>query len=369
MSRILVLCVDRDDDLGRKAGVDSPVIGRDENIEAAVKLAQSDPEDSDINTIFGAVKLYDELVKEGRDVEIVTIAGDINVGSVSDFRIAEQLDAIKRRLKAREVVVVTDGAEDEAILPIIQSRFRVNMVKRIVVKQSRDIENTYYMIKQILNDPKFSRIIFIPLGVASLVYAISVFVNYPQGASIAILSFLGFFFLMKGFGLESIVEEFTASLKSTLYEGKVSFVTNFIALIMFIIAIVQGFGLLWSFYTSPIQVGYLMLLTAFIYGAIWWFVGAGIFIGLGKFLDGYLENRLHSRYIVYPFFILAMGLIIWGGSIFILSYHEGFEISRDSAPIYLAGAISGAIVISLISIAISSRIKKSSVHGTGDKTP
>ncbi len=253
--------------------------------------------------------------------------------------------------------------------PSIHSIFRINMVKRIVVKQSQDIENTYYMIKQMLNDPKISRIIFIPLGLASLIYAISVFVNYPQGASIAILSFLGFFFLMKGFGLESLVEEFTKGLKNTLYEGKVSFVTNFIALIMFIIGIVQGFGLLWNFYNNPIKVGYLILLTAFIYGAIWWIVGAGVFIGLGKFLDGYLENKLHARYVVYPFFILAMGLIIWGGSVFILSFHEGFDVSRSDAPVYLGGAITGAIIISLIAISISSKIKKSTSYETGERTP
>ena len=37
--RILVLCVDRDGDLGAKAGVKTPVTGRDANLNAAVSLA------------------------------------------------------------------------------------------------------------------------------------------------------------------------------------------------------------------------------------------------------------------------------------------------------------------------------------------
>lgn len=358
MSKILILCVDRDDDIGRKAGLKSPVIGREENINAALKLAEKDPEDSDINTIFGAINLYDELIAKGIDAEIVTVSGDINIGTTSDLKIAEELDFIKKKFRSKEVIVVGDGAEDEAILPLIESRFKINMIKRIVVKQSQNLENTYYIIKQFLNDPKISRILFIPLGLASLIYAISIFVNYPQGAKIAILAFLGFYFLMKGFGLENILDEFTASLKRTLYEGKVSFVTNLIALIMVILGIVQGFQLLWNYYNRPIMVGYIILLTAFIYGAVWWMVAGGVFVGIGRFLDSYLDSEVYYKALVYPFFIIATGLIVWGGSVFILSLQEGFHISQVDAPFYLAGAIVGAIFISLSGIMISSRMKK-----------
>jgi|Deesub1362A_J573_1020465.scaffolds.fasta_scaffold00050_12 putative membrane protein len=358
MSKILILCVDRDDDIGRKAGLKSPVIGREENINAALKLAEKDPEDSDINTIFGAINLYDELIAKGIDAEIVTVSGDINIGTTSDLKIAEELDFIKKKFRSKEVIVVGDGAEDEAILPLIESRFKINMIKRIVVKQSQNLENTYYIIKQFLNDPKISRVLFIPLGLASLIYAISIFVNYPQGAKIAILAFLGFYFLMKGFGLENILDEFTVSLKRTLYEGKVSFVTNLIALIMVILGIVQGFQLLWNYYNRPIMVGYIILLTAFIYGAVWWMVAGGVFVGIGRFLDSYLDSEVYYKALVYPFFIIATGLIVWGGSVFILSLQEGFHISQVDAPFYLAGAIVGAIFISLSGIMISSRMKK-----------
>lgn len=74
--RILIICIDRDNDLGEKAGVVSPVIGRAANLDAAIKLACADPEDSDINTIFGGINVYDKLTAEKNDVEIVSIAGD-----------------------------------------------------------------------------------------------------------------------------------------------------------------------------------------------------------------------------------------------------------------------------------------------------
>ncbi len=38
---LLVLCVDLDDDLGRKTGIDTPVVGRDAVVDAAVALAST----------------------------------------------------------------------------------------------------------------------------------------------------------------------------------------------------------------------------------------------------------------------------------------------------------------------------------------
>ena len=121
---VLVLCIDRDNDLGRKGGVTTPVVGREANIEAALKLGMSDPEDSDVNTIFGGIKTFGEIAASGRNVEIASIAGDLKVGLISDNKLASQLEDLLARLHPQGVVVVSDGAEDEAILPIITSRIR-----------------------------------------------------------------------------------------------------------------------------------------------------------------------------------------------------------------------------------------------------
>ena len=56
--KTIVIALDRDDDMGRKTGIKSPIIGRENNIEAAVKLGLADPEDSDTNAIFEAVRSY-----------------------------------------------------------------------------------------------------------------------------------------------------------------------------------------------------------------------------------------------------------------------------------------------------------------------
>ena len=63
--RILILCVDRDDDIGVKTGIKTPIIGRDVNVRAASELAVEDPEEADANSMFAAVKLYDTLSERG----------------------------------------------------------------------------------------------------------------------------------------------------------------------------------------------------------------------------------------------------------------------------------------------------------------
>ena len=44
-TKLLVICVDRDNDVGEKTGLETPVVGRNACIEAAQKLALEDPED------------------------------------------------------------------------------------------------------------------------------------------------------------------------------------------------------------------------------------------------------------------------------------------------------------------------------------
>ena len=119
--KVLVLCVDRDDDLGQKAKVKGPVVGREEILKAAGKLALADPQDSDSNSMFQAVKVFDEMDKQYLAKPAV-LTGHKNVGMQSDKELSDQLDKVLKKFSADYVVLVTDGAEDENVLPIIQSR-------------------------------------------------------------------------------------------------------------------------------------------------------------------------------------------------------------------------------------------------------
>ncbi len=143
---LAVVCVDRDNDFGRKAGIEGPLIGRKNNLRAAVKLALADPEDSDANCLFMTIQLFDELSEKYDEIEIITLIGSKKFGFESDVKINEQLDAFLETFKADAFVLVTDGAEDDQITPILQSRAPIISKKTVIIKLAREWECTVYTI-------------------------------------------------------------------------------------------------------------------------------------------------------------------------------------------------------------------------------
>ncbi|UCH72543.1 MAG: DUF373 family protein, partial [Thermoplasmatales archaeon] len=197
--KTLILNVDRDDDFGRKAKVKSPIIGIKNNIDAANKLGQTDPEDSDLNAIFSAISTYKLLAEEGKDVEIATICGHINVGLKSDDILSKQLEEVIKKTGAQDVILLSDGAEDEYILPIVQSRIKITSVKRVSVKQSKELEYTYYRILKILDDEKIQKQFLLPITLILIVWGIFVLLQMASAGFGAMLLTLGAYLLIRIF--------------------------------------------------------------------------------------------------------------------------------------------------------------------------
>lgn len=369
----LVLCIDRDNDLGSKAHLPGPIIGRADNVNAALQLGLTDPEDSDINAIFEGIRVYDDLKSQGVEAELASISGDENVGLKSDQILSEQLDRVLSTVNATSVIIVSDGAEDEFILPIVQSRIKLDGVKRVVIRQSESLESTYYTIKKLFEDPKIANAIFIPIGLVLLLFAILSFAGHPEIALIVISLFIGVYLLFRGLGLDDVLEGITQSVKSSFYGGNISFVTYMVALALVIIGVAQGIittlSLDFSIY------GGVLTAAVFINTAAWWFVAAGVIATIGRVIDAYLNDTKHVwRYVEYPFFMLSTGLILWSASILILALGGKpvpvlnpadvlvIQTSRSIEIItgfqLLMFSVAGAIVIALIGIAISTLVKR-----------
>ena len=186
--RILILCVDRDNDVGKKADVKTPVIGRQSNMDAATKLILEDPEEADANAMFEAIRIYDSLegAKSGEEYEVSTIAGSEVGGIAADRRLVSELTSTLERFKASSIILVTDGFADEDILPLVQSRVPVTSVRRIIVKHSESIEETAAVLskymRMLMEDPRYSRIALGLPGILLLVLGILlvISVSYPQ---------------------------------------------------------------------------------------------------------------------------------------------------------------------------------------------
>lgn len=195
--RTLIVCVDVDDDLGEKARVKGPVIGRKANLAAASKLATVDPEDSDVNTMFAGIHLYDQMAKEHEDAEVVTLTGSSRLGHHADRQVSRQLEAILAKFPADSCIFVSDGASDEQIMPLVSSRVKIDSVKTVTVKQTKELEKTYFVILEKLREPHFARIVFGIPGIILLLFAFSEFLGIRL-----FLALLGGYLLFKGIGLE-----------------------------------------------------------------------------------------------------------------------------------------------------------------------
>jgi putative membrane protein len=205
--RLLVLAVDVDNDLYRKTRIGGPLIGRVQNLNGATQLALADPEDTDSNTMFQAVKTYDELKEEGYSVDIATITGAESEGYNADREITSQIEQVLDQTKADSCIFVTDGASDDRVLPLIESRIKIGSVKSVTVKQSKALESTYMTILEKLKEPHYARIIFGIPAILFLLFAAS----YAAGLGWQLpIGIIGFYLFIKGFGMEdAILDSFT----------------------------------------------------------------------------------------------------------------------------------------------------------------
>ena len=349
--RTLVLSVDRDDDIGWKAHIESPAIGRAACLKAANTLALADPEDSDINAIFSAIKIYDELTEKGEETAIAVVAGNHLHMIEGDRRIATSLEQVIKETQATNCILVTDGAEDEYVIPIIQSRIPVSSIRRVIVNQMPNLEGTYYILKKFLDDPKISRMVFIPLGLAMILYATAYLLDYPGVATIIVVGVIGAYLLYKGFGFDEIVHSIMDALRISLSRGRFSFVTYTTTILLIIIGFTVGFINVLKFYSTDGSLGLVLYLMTFIYGSIEWLIVAGLVTSVGVIIDVYANEREGlGKVIVFPFFVIALGFILYGASVYIISVSgvPDFPLSAEVA----ADNILYSTVIGIISAVV-----------------
>jgi putative membrane protein len=205
-SKLLVICVDRDDDIGKKAGIKSPVVGRDACLEAAQRLALEDPEDDDSNAIFGAVKTYEDLISKGYTAEVVTVAGDQNRGVQADEKVVTEIKLVLKTFSANGAVIVSDGDDDEMVIPVIQNVIPVVSVQRVVMQVSKTIEHSYAVfgkfLKMVMYDPKYSKFFLGVPGILLLIGGVGTITGLTAEISAVLVSILGAAFLIRAFDLD-----------------------------------------------------------------------------------------------------------------------------------------------------------------------
>ncbi|ERG95316.1 DUF373 family protein [Haloquadratum walsbyi] len=325
---LLVLCVDLDDDLGRKTGLQTPVIGRETIERAAVDLATADPEDSDVNVLFQGIHQYDNLTNDttvGEDVAVAAVTG-VDGGDVEANRvIGEEIDRVLAGLSTGEninAIVITDGAQDESILPVIRSRVPIDSVRRVVVRQAQDLESIYYTMKQVLADAETRGTVLIPLGILLLIYpfvTVASLFDVPGAVVLGIISgLLGLYTLSRGLGIEDVLDDMVARTRDVLYEGRVTFITYVAAIALIIVGGFRGYALLQLVRQAVSEMTLVLGAAAFVHGSVQWFAAAGVTSSLGQVTDEYLADRFRWRYLNAPFYVGAISIVLYVVSGFFL---------------------------------------------------
>ena len=360
----LVVCLYRGEPLG---DVDVPVVGR-ENVEGLVTtIGVDDPEDSRVNCILEGLRVARDL----DDETIVAVLAGVGDTVGSDREIARQMDQLVAEYDPESAIVVVDSAEDERLVPIVESRVRVDAVDRVVVRQARDIESTYYLLKQFLADEELRKTVLIPVGVALLAFPALLAVFDSVALSVgAIATVVGLFLLYKGLNVAAILASLSEGVRDALYSGQVSLVTYVVGLGLALVGSFAGVLSVSSLDTET--TGTLILAMQFTYEAIPWLTGAALIASAGRLLDEFIrDHELGGAYVYLPFVALAVGLAVRGFSAYFLRIAEVVDPLRIPAAEYgpievdsftiapgthLALFILASIVVSLVGVRIASYV-------------
>lgn len=356
--KTLVLCVDRDDDIGIKTGIKGPLVGREDNLTGAVKLGLADPEDSDTNALLSALSLYDQLVKEGQDTEIATICGDVRVGSVSDLVLTQQLDRVLEEVRPDRVFLVSDGAEDEAFGPILGSRIRIDHVRRVFVRQTPTAEGLYYAAAKQLKNPKVRRKIIAPLGFVLLLFG-TLYLFVPGAAPALVLLLAGLYFILISLPFNSVRDFLTKfsdayeRLRNSVMAGDLSIFFVVTSIILLILGFAFGADI-----ASKTSGGYVPQALGFMFGALWWVILAALVFEGGKVLTAYFRHgRVPRHVLAVSGTFVALGLVVLGTIQILQALFVGYNPAASLPLIYLSIGLA-ILLVGATGLSYRTRVEK-----------
>ncbi|HEY1197782.1 MAG TPA: DUF373 family protein [Thermoplasmata archaeon] len=330
----LVVCIDRDDDLGRKASVAGPVVGRAAVVDAAVRLATVDPEDSDTNAIFASVSLLDELKGAGEEAEVCILTGSPKVGVLSDRRVADQFDRVLASLHASSAYLVSDGAEDEYLFPIIASRVRVDGVRRVYVRQNASIESTYYTIVRAMKDPKLRAKTILPFAFVLLILGIAAASGVLLWGVIGLAIVLGIYLIFWTFDIDEAFIDSVRSASADIRQGSVAFGFGLFSLALVGVGFLSGYN---TYYANLSQPAITRILLFIQMGLFYWILAAIIWETGRAIRRRFARGRFPRTFAVATTSIVGIGCMSYG-IVFLVRYLEG------TAPVPQLALVIGLLV-------------------------
>ncbi|MFB6074440.1 MAG: DUF373 family protein [Haloarculaceae archaeon] len=367
----LVVCLDRGSPVTPERQL--PVAGREAVESLVTDLGIEDPEDSRINCLLEALRVSRDLEADGEET-IVAVVGDAGDGVAADRAVAGQTDELVEEYDPDSAVVVLDSAEDERLVPILESRMTVDAVDRVVVRQARDLESTYYLLKQFLADEQLRRTVLVPMGVALIAVPFLLLLSSPAFAVGAVAAAAGVFLIYKGLGVDAYLARLPGQIREALYSGQVSLVTYVVAGGLTLVGVFAGaLGV-----RATGDASTFLAASRFVYDSAPWLTAAALAASTGRLLDELIQREgIRSAYLNLPFGVVAVALLVRGFSGYFLERGGvlgPFRIAQTEigplkietlaleAGTRLALFILASIVVSLVGVRFATYVSGTSVE-------
>lgn len=251
-NKILILVADRDNDIGEKANVRTPLIGKKNCLEGANQLILADPEEADANTIFAAVSEYNKLIKEGYNCEISVISGDKAEGFKADKKLAKEFNNVQKSYNPKEVFFISDGVNEREIKPIIESRVPIVSIKRVVVKHSKSLEVSYAIfgryLKSVVFEKKYSRYALGVPGILILLYGFLTYFDLAREGLLITTLIIGITAIIRGFDLDKMLSQISNPSKNLTLRGYLRLFSTLTSILIIVVGIIQGYTKLTNTY-------------------------------------------------------------------------------------------------------------------------
>ncbi|MDP8012265.1 MAG: DUF373 family protein, partial [Thermoplasmata archaeon] len=231
-------------------------------------------------------------------------------------------------------------------------------VKRIIVKQSRGLESTYYILVKALKDKETVRKILLPISLILLAFSFSVFGliiidhYYPRlnfldpgtfGISVVFLT-LGFYFLFKSFKVGTRIKESYLRFRKAFAEAKISITSDALAILIAIFGILSAYDS--TTYLSPIY----EKVALFFQNLIFWVILGIVVRESGVFFDLWFHKKTYSKgFWTGILLVIGLGIIFYGAIMYIrilLGFIQG--IYTESSIIIILLGIFLSIFASII---------------------
>jgi putative membrane protein len=108
------------------------------------------------------------------------------------------------------IIFVSDGGDDEQVIPILQNIKPIVSIERVAIKHSETVEQTYMImgryLRMLVFDPRYSRWVLGVPGLILLLSGILIVANQTLAAELLALLIIGGAFFIRGFNLDRWIQ-------------------------------------------------------------------------------------------------------------------------------------------------------------------